>query len=94
MLLLYFRLLLLVFNAYNCPGSRDLWLILQYCPSARSNRPLLLKLHLLSILFIISFFIFVVVVVVVVLKGKRQYTFRANGKNVCRKAWLAAHSIS
>ena len=28
------------------------------------------------------------------LKGKRHYTFRANGKDVCRKAWLAAHSIS
>ncbi|XP_078346095.1 uncharacterized protein LOC144631526 isoform X2 [Oculina patagonica] len=27
-------------------------------------------------------------------QGKRHYTFRANGKEVCRKAWLAAHSIS
>lgn len=27
-------------------------------------------------------------------KGKRRYTFRVNGKNVCRLAWMSSNSIS
>ena len=27
-------------------------------------------------------------------KGKRYYTFRVNGKQVCRTAWLKANSVS